>query len=162
VRLFLGRHAFVGQDLILARCAAFTIDAALLVLTVMLTLLALVPVQTFDPANVVAVWIDQLNASEATTTSTALLVWGYGVLGYFAICTWTFRGTLGQLAIGLRVVQIDYRRASLGQCVGRALLSTLVILTYGAGFLIAIRGPGYRAVHDHLSGTIVVRARSLK
>ena len=63
--------------------------------------------------------------------------------------------------LGLRVVQTDYRRATFGQCVGRALLSILVIMTYGAAFLSAMRRPGYRAVHDALSGTTVVRTHAI-
>jgi uncharacterized RDD family membrane protein YckC len=84
----------------------------------------------------------------------------YVAFAYFALSTWLLRATFGQMATGLRVVQTDYRRATFGQCVGRAVLSVLVIVTYGAAFLSAMRGPGYQAVHDVLSGTIVVRSQA--
>ncbi len=84
----------------------------------------------------------------------------YVVFAYSALSTWLLRATFGQFVTGLRVVQTDYRRATFGQCVGRAVLLTLVMMTYGAAFLSAMRRPGYQAVHDVLSGTIVVRSHA--
>jgi uncharacterized RDD family membrane protein YckC len=98
------------------------------------------------------------NLNEAVTGVLASAF--YFLLAYFVLSTWLFRATLGQMVTGLRVVQADYRRATFGQCVGRAVLSVLVVMTYGAAFLSAIRGPGYRAAHDVLSGTIVVRSHA--
>ena len=162
VRVFLGKFAYFGENLIGLRFAAFVIDAAWMLALFGILLYFVVP---SDPASVggtLNAWFAALDGSFETTddvtpVQTVVVLMVYGSFGYFALSTWLLRATLGQYLLGLRVVQTDYRRATFGQCVGRSVLSVLVIMTYGAAFLSAMRRPGYRAVHDALSGTIVVR-----
>jgi uncharacterized RDD family membrane protein YckC len=161
VRVFLGKFAFFGENLIAPRFAAFLLDAACMLLVVggiwYLTVLG----QGLDVAEQAALLYRGMNGeADRAVQDTAATVMGAGVyalLGYFAVSTWLLRATPGQLALGLRVVQADYRRVTLGQSVGRTILSSLTLYTFGGGFLWVMRGPGHRALHDILSGTIVVR-----
>ena len=164
VRVFLGKFAFFGEHLIARRFLAFLIDAIWMLLLLGGVLYLLLPSDQSTIIARVAYFIRQLTAESDNavrdTTQTVLASAVYVVLAYFALSTWLLRATFGQLVTDLRVVQTDYRRATFGQCVGRSVLSLLVIVTYGAGFLSALRGPGYQAVHDVLSGTIVVRSHA--
>ena len=161
VRVFLGKFAYFGENLIGLRFVAFLIDAIWMLILLGILLYLVVPSDQADFGQTLEAWLKEIDrpfeSENATAAQTVLVSMAYGVFFYFALSTWLLRATLGQYLLGLRVVQTDYRRATFGQCVGRAVLSMLVILTYGAAFLSAMRRPGYRAVHDALSGTIVVR-----
>lgn len=164
VRLFLGKFAFFGDNLTARRFLAFLIDAVWMLALLGLVLYWVLPGDSTTVAERVAFVIRAVtghaDSETREATEAALVSSAYFALAYFALSTWLLRASLGQLATGLRVVQADYRRATFGQCVGRCLLSVLVVMTYGASFLWAVRGPGHRAVHDVLSGTIVVRAHA--
>jgi uncharacterized RDD family membrane protein YckC len=164
VRVFLGKFAFFGENLIAWRFLAFLIDAVWMMLLLALVLHLVIPGDQSSVAGRVEFLFQELkggaNSTIGETAQMVLVLAVYVALAYFVLSTWLLRATFGQLATGLRVVQTDYRRATFGQCAGRAMLSMLVIMTYGAAFLWAIRGPGYQAVHDVLSGTIVVRSHA--
>ena len=164
VRVFLGKFAYFGENLIGLRFAAFLFDALWMLLLLGVLLHLVIPSDQETILGTLELWFKELDRpfdGEDTTASQAVVItMAYGVFGYFALSTWLMRATFGQYILGLRVVQTDYRRATFGQCVGRSILSVLVITTYGAAFLSAMRRPGYRAVHDALSGTIVVRAHA--
>ena len=161
VRLFLGKFAFFGENLIGWRFLAFWVDVLLLLPLLLLALhLAIPGDQSFgvERATAIARALIEGSGSQIWQAAEPVAVSAfYLVFAYFVLTTWLLRATVGQLVTGLRVVQTDHRRVTFGQCVGRSLLSVLVIMTYGAAFLSAIRGPAYQAVHDVLSGTIVVR-----
>lgn len=161
VRVFLGKFAFFGENLIVQRFAAFLLDAALMLLVIGGIWYLTVRGQGLDAAQQAALLLHGMNddaAREVRDTAATVMGGGmYALAAYFAVSTWLLRGTLGQIALGLRVVQADYRRITLGQSVGRTVLSALVAFTYGGDFLWVLRGPGHRALHDILSGTIVVR-----
>jgi len=161
VRIFLGKFAFFGENLIKWRFFAFLLDALLMLLLLGLVLLLVVHGGQATLTGRVDFLLQSLRGGPGDTTGelvqTIVIFAGYAVVAYFALSTWLLRATFGQYAMGLRVVQTDYRRATFGQCAGRAALLVVVLITWGAAFLWAIRGPGYRAAHDALSGTIVVR-----
>lgn len=162
VRLFLGKFAFFGENLIAWRFLAFLIDAVCMLVLVAIALHLVMPGDQSTFTERIAALVQQaMEVSDGPVREQMDMVLAsavYLVLAYFALSTWLLRATLGQLITGLRVVQTDYRRVTFGQCVGRSLLSMVVVMTWGASFLSAIRGPGYQAVHDILSGTIVVRS----
>jgi uncharacterized RDD family membrane protein YckC len=164
VRVFLGKFAFFGENLIGWRFLAFLIDAVWMLLLLGLVLHLVIPGDQVTILGRVDFLYQQLIGGPDRETANAAQTVGisafYVVFAYFALSTWLLRATFGQFVTGLRVVQTDYRRATFGQCVGRAVLSVLVMLTYGAAFLSAMRRPGYQAVHDVLSGTIVVRSHA--
>jgi uncharacterized RDD family membrane protein YckC len=161
VRVFLGKFAFFGDNLMAQRLLAFLLDAACMLLVIggiwYLTVLG----QGLDVAEQAALLLHGMNDEAARevrdTAATVLGAAMYVLAAYFAVSTWLLRATPGQLVLGLRVVQADYRRVTLGQSVGRTILSLLTLCTFGGSFLWVMRGPGHRALHDILSGTIVVR-----
>jgi len=162
VRLFLGKFAFFGENLIARRFLAFVIDAILMLSLLGLALDLVVPVGQATIIERVAFLLHEVASGPGGITGgmaqNIAVAAAYVVIFYFPLSTWLLRGTLGQLAMGLRIVQTDYRRATFGQCAGRTVIAILAIMTCGATFLLAMRGPGYQAVHDALSGTIVVRS----
>jgi len=161
VRIFLRKFAFFGENLIARRFPAFLIDALLLLLLLGLVLHLVTPGDQATLIERAAFLFQEVTSGPSGITGglaqNVALVAIYVVFFYFALSTWLLQATLGQLLTGLRVVQTDYRRATFGQCVGRTVLAILTIMTWGAAFLPAMRGPEYQAVHDVLSGTIVVR-----
>ena len=65
--------------------------------------------------------------------------------------------TLGMLMCGLRIVRSNGREAPIGRVVIRNTVGFLAtVLTLGLGFLIAAFTPSGRALHDYISGTLVV------
>ena len=161
VRVFLGKFAFFGENLIARRFLAFLFDAAWILLLLGFGLHLIIPADQATIQDRIDWLYRALDAPRDETDELARTLMGsacYFVFAYFALSTWLLRASFGQLVTGLRVLQTDYRRATFAQCVGRAVLSVLVVMTYGASFLWAMRGPGYRAAHDVLSGTIVARS----
>ena len=155
VRLFLGKYAFFGENLIFRRLGAFAVDALLIlaILTGSILFMELGPHSSLS--GKIAFLLNTPEGSEKLMT--IMVIAFYALIGYLVLLTWVLGATLGQQLSGLSVLQTDYRRATFAQSVGRTLLTYLVVMTGGAAFLSALRGPGYRAVHDILSGTIVVR-----
>lgn len=65
--------------------------------------------------------------------------------------------SIGKMLTGLRVVQKDGKTASLSHLLLRHLAGyPLTILTLGLGFLFSVFNSKGRALHDFLSGTIVI------
>jgi len=161
VRIFLGKFAFFGEDLIARRILAFLIDAVSMLLLLGLVLHLVIPGNQATIIGRVHFLFQEVTSGPSGITGgvaqNVALIALYIAFFYFALSTWLLQATFGQLLTGLRVVQTDYRRVTFGQCTGRTVLAILAIWTWGAAFLPAMRGPGYQAVHDVLSGTIVVR-----
>lgn len=68
--------------------------------------------------------------------------------------------TAGKFVTGLQVVQNNGANLTFLSAAVRHLIGyPVTILTFGFGFLIAALSPSGRALHDYLSGTIVVRAQ---
>ena len=69
--------------------------------------------------------------------------------------------TLGKWATGLRVVRMDGMPLSFAASLLRHVVGyTLSILTLGLGFLLAVFNSNGRALHDIISGTVVVIDKS--
>lgn len=155
VRLYLGKHAFFGENLIGRRFAAFLIDVALIALIFTLGLLSFV-----DHPDPIRAFASQLMSGDIESGSwieNVLILVIYPLFAYFVLMTWVLGATVGQWLAGIRVVQTDTRNVTFGQSVGRTVLTLLIVWTYGGAFLSSMVAPGYRAAHDILSGTIVVR-----
>lgn len=72
-------------------------------------------------------------------------------------------GSPGKLAVGLRVVQRDGRRANLGQVIVRWLMWVVDAAPYCfpvVGLVVALSSRGHRRVGDMVAGTHVVRRQS--
>lgn len=67
--------------------------------------------------------------------------------------------TMGKIVTGLRMVNVDGSTPSMRQMAARQTVGYLVtLLTFGLGFLISCLSTSGRALHDYLTGTIVIYA----
>ena len=76
---------------------------------------------------------------------------------YNWLLTWKFGGTLGKLALGLRVVRANGETIGCGRALGRFFAEILSTLTLLIGYIIAAFDSEKRTLHDHICGTRVIR-----
>ena len=76
---------------------------------------------------------------------------------YAWLLTWKFGGTLGKLALDLRVVTANGEPIGCGRALGRALAEYLSALILLIGYIIAAFDSEKRTLHDHICGTRVIR-----
>lgn len=127
------------------RCGSFLIDYILIVAVPVLGL-------------VFSLLIDDnpTKASNSTTWLIAILVGISDMIIFPALSG----QTVGMMICGLRIVRPDGRDASAGRIVLRNTLGYLLtVVTLGIGFMIAAVTPTRRALHDYVSGTMVVHGR---
>ena len=79
-------------------------------------------------------------------------------LGYNGLMVWKWGGTLGKLAVGVKVVTAEGQPLSFGRSIGRAaadMINSFICngLTY---IMVAIDETEKRGLHDHIAGTRVV------
>jgi uncharacterized RDD family membrane protein YckC len=67
------------------------------------------------------------------------------------------QATVGKMALGIRVTDLDGGRISFGRATGRYFGKILSGLILGIGFLMAAFTERKQALHDLLAGTLVVR-----
>jgi uncharacterized RDD family membrane protein YckC len=142
------------------RALAFTIDAALAVATL---LLSLIPVAF-------AIWLFKLMQGRHESPSLHLegeagkiaLELAAPVL-YFGLTTWLWNGrTVGKRIVGIRVVSLVHRHMSLWHSIERALGYGAAALEFGFGFAQFFIHPYRRTVQDRIAETIVVKEKSLR
>ena len=81
-------------------------------------------------------------------------------LVYFTLLTWALRGkTPGKWIFRLRVVPLDGKKLSLWNSFGRAAGYAASVSMGGLGFFETFWHPNRQAVHDRISGTVVVDER---
>jgi uncharacterized RDD family membrane protein YckC len=77
---------------------------------------------------------------------------------YYALMQSSSRqATLGQLALGIRVTDLEGRRISFARASGRYFATVLTGLTFGIGYLIMLFTARKQTLHDLVAGTLVVR-----
>jgi len=77
---------------------------------------------------------------------------------YYALLQSSSRqATLGQLALGLRVTDLEGRRVSFARASGRHFATLLTGLTFGIGYLMVLFTARKQTLHDLVAGTVVVR-----
>jgi uncharacterized RDD family membrane protein YckC len=69
---------------------------------------------------------------------------------------WKFGGTVGKLALGMRIVMQDGSPISLGTAIGRQFAQIIDFLTLFIGYLIVIFDGEKRALHDRICSTRVI------
>ena len=84
---------------------------------------------------------------------TAAIGWAYFVL----FETSPAQGTIGKIALGLYVTDLQGDPISYPRAVFRYLFKTLSVLLCGVGWLLAAVTPRKQALHDLLAGTLVLR-----
>jgi uncharacterized RDD family membrane protein YckC len=67
------------------------------------------------------------------------------------------QATLGQLALGLRVTDLEGRRISFARASGRHFATVITGLTFGIGYVTVLVTTRKQTLHDLVAGTVVVR-----
>jgi uncharacterized RDD family membrane protein YckC len=79
---------------------------------------------------------------------------------YFSLLESSRRqATLGKLAVGLRVSDLEGHRLTLGRAAGRTLAKYLSCLIFGIGFIMCGFTKKKQALHDVIAGCLVLRGR---
>jgi len=77
---------------------------------------------------------------------------------YYALMQSSSRqATLGQLALGLRITDLEGRRISFARASARHFATVLTGLTFGIGYVIVLFTTRKQTLHDLVAGTVVVR-----
>ena len=69
----------------------------------------------------------------------------------------SLQATLGKKILGLKVVDLNGNRISLGKATGRFLASILSGLILGIGYLMVAFNPKKQGLHDQIAGTYVIK-----
>ena len=83
-----------------------------------------------------------------------------GVL-YFALCeSSAWQGTLGKLALGIRVTDLQGKRISFPRALGRYFAKILSAIILGIGFLMVAWIQRKQGLHDMICDTLVLNGRA--
>jgi uncharacterized RDD family membrane protein YckC/Tfp pilus assembly major pilin PilA len=92
-----------------------------------------------------------------STTLVYYLVFGLASALYFALQeSSSYQATLGKRALGIKVSDLDGRRLTFGNALGRWFATALSYITCYVGFLMAAFTSRKQALHDMVAGTLVV------
>jgi uncharacterized RDD family membrane protein YckC len=69
------------------------------------------------------------------------------------------QATLGKMAMGIKVTNLDGGRIGFGRAVAREVARLLSFITFMIGYLMAAFTERKQALHDKVVGTVVVRSR---
>jgi len=95
------------------------------------------------------------DASRRSASSTISLVVGWL---YFALMESSAKqATVGKMALGIIVTDLDGRRIGFGRATGRYFAKFLSVLTLGIGFLMAGFTERKQALHDMVASCLVIR-----
>ena len=95
-------------------------------------------------------------ATAAADLSTIAVLWLY----FAGMESSRKQATLGKIAFGIRVVDLDGRRISFLRATGRLVAKTLSVLSLFVGFLMAAIPRRKQALHDIVAGCLVVNAEA--
>ncbi len=130
----------------LLRCGALFIDYILLMA---------IPVLSLIVGRIFGIDGTKLLTSEISNTGWLVMV----LLGLtnFIIFPMFNGQSLGKMLTGIRIVRTDGTAASFGKILFRHTFGyAITVLSAGIGFILAAITPRGRALHDYLSGTIVI------
>ena len=97
------------------------------------------------------------NRYSATASSISTVVsWLYSALMESS----SKQATLGKMALGIRVTDLDGNRIGFGKATGRYFAKILSALILGIGFLMVAFTERKQGLHDILAGTLVVRGEA--
>jgi uncharacterized RDD family membrane protein YckC len=82
---------------------------------------------------------------------------------YYSIIQGIMKGSIGKHAMGLTLVDAkNFKQISIGQSVGRYMMSFISYFIFGAGIFSIIWNKKKQGWHDKTAGTVVVKKKSLK
>jgi uncharacterized RDD family membrane protein YckC len=103
--------------------------------------------------------------NDPTPILVIMAMYGFGIVAILAYNVITigssWQATLGKLAIGIKVTDLDGRPLSFGRSLGRELSKFFItgMIPLAIGFLMALFTERKQALHDMIAGTLVVKAR---
>jgi uncharacterized RDD family membrane protein YckC len=113
--------------------------------------------------SLVAIPLNAAFGDDPMDTNAYLTSPAYGISAviqwlYFALMESSSKqATLGKMAIGIRVTDLEGNRIGFGRATGRYFAKILSALIIGIGFLMAAFTQRKQALHDLIAGTLVVR-----
>jgi uncharacterized RDD family membrane protein YckC len=82
---------------------------------------------------------------------------------YFALMeSSSYQATIGKLALGMRVTDVNGQRISFARATGRWFAKILSSIILYIGFLMIAFTPQKRGLHDYVAGTLVYKASALQ
>lgn len=78
-------------------------------------------------------------------------------MAYSVLALWSFNRTLGKYVFGIRVLKLAPRPLSFGEVLVRELGFFFSVLPFGLGLLWPFFDDKGRNLHDHLTGTLVIK-----
>jgi uncharacterized RDD family membrane protein YckC len=86
------------------------------------------------------------------------LIWFVGSFVYYAAMeSSSSQATVGKIALGIQVTDLEGNRVSFGRALGRNLAKILSAIILYIGFIIAAFTERKQALHDMIAGTLVVK-----
>ena len=83
-----------------------------------------------------------------------------GLVYYAAMESSSHQATVGKIALGIQVTDLQGNRISFGRALGRNLAKILSALIFYIGFIMAAFTAKKQALHDMIAGTLVVKKGS--
>jgi uncharacterized RDD family membrane protein YckC len=109
-----------------------------------------------DPQAMMAGYEHFYSAMGTAMVITTVLTWLY-----FAFCeSSAWQATLGKLALGIRVTDLQGKRISLPRALGRYPAKFLSWIIFGIGFLMVAWTQRKQGLHDMIAGTLVLNGRA--
>lgn len=150
------------------RVAAFVIDSIVLYLPNMLIMRAMggdaaqekltqaITSATGNPHAMLAAYGDFYSSMGTASLITTVLAWLY-----FAYCeSSAWQATVGKLALGIRVTDLQGQRISFARALGRYPAKFLSYLILCIGFLMVAWTQRKQGLHDMIAGTLVLNGRA--
>lgn len=107
-------------------------------------------------------WIRATNDPEPLWAGLAILAaWFVAWVSYYSILHGAYGQTIGKILLGVKVTEVSGKPISYGRALVRSIAEILSVIPLSVGYLIAVFNPRRRALHDFISGTVVVRTRPL-
>lgn len=106
----------------------------------------------FDPERLASL----ISAGLLVRCAQTVLTWGYVALMQSS----SRQATLGMMALGIRVTDLEGRRITFARATGRYFASILSALTLGIGYLIQLFTQRRQTLHDLIAGTLILQPGS--
>jgi len=133
--------------------------AAIFIDGIVILILGSILMTTFGVAYVVILGEDYVPPEEINAALGCTIMFYVFILFwlYFTVLESSFlQATLGKMALGIIVTDLEGKRIGFGRATGRYFGKTLSFLLFFIGFLIAAAGTKKQALHDILAGTLVI------
>jgi uncharacterized RDD family membrane protein YckC len=89
------------------------------------------------------------------TAQILVLIAAYGY--YAGMESSSYQATVGKIALGIQVTDLNGNRISFGRALGRNLAEILSALILGIGYIMVAFTPKKQGLHDMIAGTLVVQ-----